>query len=55
MSGVAYIAEPGGSIRDDNVIETTNKHCTAMAFTHLAPVSCQHTVGSRSRHIAKKS
>jgi len=53
MSGVAYIAEPGGSIRDDNVIEAANKHCTAMAFTYLTPVSCPHTAGSRSRHIAK--
>jgi len=32
-SGVAYIAEPGGSIRDDNVIETCNKYGIAMAFT----------------------
>ena len=34
-SGVAYIAEPGGSIRDDNVIETCNKYNIAMAFTGL--------------------
>ena len=32
-SGVAYIAEPGGSIRDDNVIETANKYGITMAFT----------------------
>ena len=32
-SGVAYIAQPGGSIRDDNVIETCNKYGIAMAFT----------------------
>lgn len=31
-SGVEYIAEPGGSIRDDNVIETCNKYDIAMAF-----------------------
>lgn len=31
-SGVEYIAEPGGSIRDDNVIETCNKYNIAMAF-----------------------
>ncbi len=34
-SGVAYIAEPGGSIRDDNVIETCNKYNIAMAFTGI--------------------
>lgn len=33
-SGVAYIAQPGGSIRDDNVIETCNKYGITMAFTH---------------------
>ena len=34
-SGVDYIAEAGGSIRDDNVIETCNKYGIAMAFTGL--------------------
>ena len=34
-SGVAYIAEPGGSIRDDNVIETCDKYNIAMAMTGL--------------------
>lgn len=34
-SGVDYIAEPGGSIRDDNVIETANKYGIAMAFTGM--------------------
>ncbi|MBR1528851.1 MAG: phosphoribosylaminoimidazolecarboxamide formyltransferase [Oscillospiraceae bacterium] len=34
-SGVAYIAEPGGSIRDDNVIEVCNKYHIAMAFTGI--------------------
>ncbi len=34
-SGVTYIAEPGGSIRDDNVIECCNKHGMAMAFTKM--------------------
>ena len=34
-SGVSYIAEPGGSIRDDNVIETCNKYGIAMAFTGI--------------------
>ena len=34
-SGVLYIAEPGGSIRDDNVIETCNKYNMAMAFTGI--------------------
>lgn len=34
-SGVAYVAQPGGSIRDDNVIETCNKCNMAMAFTGI--------------------
>ncbi|MDP4119911.1 MAG: phosphoribosylaminoimidazolecarboxamide formyltransferase [Bacillota bacterium] len=32
-SGVQYISEPGGSIRDDNVIETCNKYNMVMGFT----------------------
>lgn len=34
-SGVSYIAQPGGSIRDDNVIETCNKYRISMAFTGI--------------------
>ncbi len=34
-SGVKYIAQPGGSIRDDNVIDTCNKYNMAMAFTGI--------------------
>ena len=34
-SGVKYIAQPGGSVRDDNVIDTCNKYNMAMAFTGL--------------------
>ena len=34
-SGVKYIAQSGGSIRDDNVIETANKYDITMAFTHI--------------------
>ena len=34
-SGVAYIAEPGGSIRDDNVIATADKYGIVMAFTGM--------------------
>ena len=34
-SGVSYIVEPGGSIRDDNVIEVANKYGIAMAFTGM--------------------
>ena len=34
-SGVCYIAQPGGSIRDDNVIETCNKYNMAMCFTGI--------------------
>lgn len=32
-SGVSYIAQAGGSVRDDNVIETCDKYGIAMAFT----------------------
>lgn len=32
-SGVCYVAQPGGSIRDDNVIETCDKYNMVMAFT----------------------
>ena len=35
QSGVSYIAEPGGSIRDDVVIECCNKYNIAMAFTGM--------------------
>ena len=34
-SGVQYIAEPGGSVRDDAVIECCNKYNMAMAFTGI--------------------
>ncbi len=34
-SGVQYVAQPGGSIRDDHVIETCNKYNMAMAFTGI--------------------
>ena len=34
-SGVEYIAEPGGSVRDDNVIEVCNKYGIVMAFTGI--------------------
>ena len=34
-SGVSFIAQPGGSIRDDNVIESCNKYGIAMAFTGM--------------------
>lgn len=34
-SGVKFIAQPGGSIRDDNVIEVCNKYNIAMAFTGI--------------------
>jgi AICAR transformylase/IMP cyclohydrolase PurH len=34
-SGEEFIAEPGGSIRDDNVIETADKYGTAMCFTGM--------------------
>ena len=32
-SGVKYIVQPGGSVRDDQVIETCNKHDMVMCFT----------------------
>ncbi len=34
-SGVSYVAEPGGSIRDDNVIDTCNKYGMVMSFTGI--------------------
>ena len=34
-SGVKYIAQPGGSVRDDNVIATCNQYKMAMAFTGI--------------------
>ena len=34
-SGVKYVAQPGGSVRDDNVIATCNKYDMAMAFTGI--------------------
>ncbi len=34
-TGVKYVAQPGGSVRDDNVIETCNKHGMVMAFTGI--------------------
>ena len=34
-SGVEYVAQAGGSIRDDNVIETCDHYGIAMAFTGL--------------------
>ena len=34
-SGVKYVAQSGGSIRDDNVIETCDKYNIAMAMTHI--------------------
>lgn len=34
-SGVKYVAQPGGSIRDDHVIDTCNKYGMAMAFTGI--------------------
>lgn len=34
-SGVEYIAQPGGSVRDDNVIEVCNKYGIVMAFTGI--------------------
>lgn len=34
-SGVVYVAQPGGSIRDDHVIETCNKYGMVMSFTGI--------------------
>jgi phosphoribosylaminoimidazolecarboxamide formyltransferase/IMP cyclohydrolase len=34
-SGVAYVAQPGGSVRDDAVIDCCNKYAMAMAFTGI--------------------
>ena len=35
MSGVRYVVEPGGSVRDDQVIETCDKFGIAMAFNGI--------------------
>ncbi|MBR0385292.1 MAG: phosphoribosylaminoimidazolecarboxamide formyltransferase [Erysipelotrichaceae bacterium] len=35
QSGVRVVAQPGGSIRDDNVIETCNRHNMVMCLTHM--------------------
>ena len=34
-SGVKYVAQPGGSVRDDQVIETCNQYGMVMAFTGI--------------------
>ncbi len=34
-SGVSYVAQPGGSIRDDNVIDVCDKYDMVMCFTHM--------------------
>ncbi|WP_026493305.1 phosphoribosylaminoimidazolecarboxamide formyltransferase [Butyrivibrio sp. XPD2002] len=34
-SGVKYVAQPGGSVRDDNVIQAANDHDMVMAFTGM--------------------
>lgn len=34
-SGVSYVAQPGGSVRDDNVIDTCNKYGMVMSFTGI--------------------
>lgn len=34
-SGVKYVAQPGGSIRDQDVIDACNKHDMVMSFTGL--------------------
>ena len=34
-SGVKYVAQPGGSVRDDNVIEACNSHNMVMCFTGI--------------------
>ena len=35
QSGVTYVAEPGGSVRDDQVIETCDKYGMVMSFTGM--------------------
>ena len=34
-SGVKYVAQPGGSVRDDHVIDTCNKYGMVMSFTGI--------------------
>ena len=43
-SGVKYVAQPGGSVRDDNVIAACNKYDMAMAFTEIGRASCRERV-----------
>ena len=45
-SGVEYVAQPGGSVRDDQVIETCNHYGIAMAFTkiQIGRASCRERV-----------
>ena len=46
-SGVKYIAQPGGSVRDDNVIETSEKYGMVMSFTGIRLVHHEmHRAGS---------
>ena len=50
-SGVKYIAEPGGSVRDDAVIECCDKYGMAMAFTGIRLF---HHYNSEKKRFAKK-
>ncbi len=48
-SGVKYIAQPGGSVRDDNVIETCNK--INMAMMHLQ--ECVYSITNTTSYLRK--
>ena len=51
-SGVSYIVEPGGSIRDDNVIETANRYHMVMAFTGIPTAVSEAMLGiSTNRYV----
>ena len=51
-SGVKYIAEPGGSIRDDHVIMTCNKYNMAMAFTGIRICSTTSPSADGAYHVS---
>ena len=50
-SGVKYVAEPGGSVRDDAVIETCNKYDMVMAFTGTTSVPSLKIIGVVFRKV----
>ena len=54
-SGVSYVAQPGGSIRDDHVIDTCNKYGMAMGLHRRAPVPPLRFGEGRNRYTYRWS